>query len=337
MKTVLKLLELVFFTAYTVMFFGCKKEAESLTLTTTAVSMISVTTATTGGNIISSGGVEVTARGVCWSTTQDPTTTNNKTNDGIGSGVFSSNLSGLAANTTYYVRAYATNSSGTNYGDQLSFTTEKEVSTSTFNNDLTYGTISDIEGNSYKTVQIGSQTWMAENLRTTKLNDGESIPLVTENANWNTTFSPGYCWYNNDLSYKETYGALYNWFAATDSRNICPTGWHVPSADEWTTLATYLGGSGAAGAKMKEAGTDHWLAPNTGANNSSGMTGLPGGGRREDGLFMNIHFISVWWTTSISNDGGLPVAAYTNADIANFYLPDYLTMKMGCSVRCLKD
>jgi uncharacterized protein (TIGR02145 family) len=351
MKKVLKLLVLAFFTALTTTFEGCKKDAliptnapPALTtstssfipaLTTAEVSSITSTSAISGGNITDDGGGDITAKGISWSTTPDWYIYGNDSTiygNGPGSGSFVSYLSNLKPGTTYYVKAYAVNSSGIAFGSTISFTTPA-TNPGSFN-----GSVSDVDGNVYKTVQIGDQLWMAENLKTTKYKDGTSIPNVSENTDWSNLHTDGYSWYdNNDVSYKDTYGALYNWYAVTNSRNICPNGWHVPSADEWTTLATYLGGSGVAGGKMKEAGTDHWLTPNTGANNSSGMTGLPGGVRRDDGLFVNMHFISVWWSTSISNDGGLPVAAYTNADIANFYLPDYLTMNMGCSIRCLKD
>ena len=117
---------------------------------------------------------------------------------------------------------------------------------------------------------------MAENLKTTKYRDGTSIPLVTENTAWLNLTTPGYCWYNNDAAhYKSTYGALYNWYVLNAGsngwKNVCPTGWHVPTDAEWTTLTTYLGGESIAGGKLKETGTSHWLSPNTVATNETGL------------------------------------------------------------------
>jgi uncharacterized protein (TIGR02145 family) len=137
-------------------------------------------------------------------------------------------------------------------------------------------TAKDVDGNVYNTVTIGAQVWMAENLRTTKYNDGTSIPLVTDSTKWSDLSTPAHCWYNNDkASYKATYGALYNWYTvATD--NLCPTGWHVPTTAEWQILKDYLGSS-VDGGKLKESGTTHWKSPNKGATNESGFTALPGG------------------------------------------------------------
>ncbi|MBI5010148.1 MAG: fibrobacter succinogenes major paralogous domain-containing protein, partial [Bacteroidia bacterium] len=137
--------------------------------------------------------------------------------------------------------------------------------------------VSDIDGNVYQTVTIGTQVWMKENLKTTKLNDGIALPNVIDNAAWAALTTTGYCWYNNDATtYKSTYGALYNWYAVNTGK-LCPIGWHVPSDDEWTLLTTFRGGYSVAGGKLKETGTLHWTSPNTGATNETGFTALPGG------------------------------------------------------------
>ena len=145
--------------------------------------------------MISEGGLPVTARGICWGTSPNPTIADNKTIDGTGASIFSSSLTGLVANTYYYVRSYATNSLGTEYGNELSFYT---------------GTVTDIDLNVYGTVTIGTQTWLAENLKATKFSDGLAIPLVADNAAWAGLSGSGYCWYNNDINNKDDYGALYN-------------------------------------------------------------------------------------------------------------------------------
>lgn len=166
-----------------------------------------------------------------------------------------------------------------------------------FNPDLTYGTVSDIDGNTYKTIQIGTQTWMAENLKTTHYNDGNEIPLVIGNLDWNI-YSPAYCWFANDeANYGNTYGALYNWYAVNTGK-LCLTGWHVPTDAEWVQLIDYLGGSTVAGGKLKERGTIHWYSPNTGATNETGFTALPGGCRDISGGFFWFGNSGSWWSDS---------------------------------------
>src|SRR4030043_1071771 len=197
-------------------------------VTTEMVSGITQTTAVSGGKVINNGGADVTARGICWSTAEKPTISPNKTSDGTGNGVFASSITGLTANTKYYVCAYATNSEGTGYGNEVSFSTSLL-------------TISDADGNTYATVTIGSQIWMKENLKTTRLNSGTSIPLVTDNTGWANSITPVYCWYNNNEStYKNIYGALYNWYTVTTG-NLCPLGWHVPTDGDWKILEMHLG------------------------------------------------------------------------------------------------
>jgi len=149
-------------------------------------------------------------------------------------------------------------------------------------------TLKDIEGNVYPTVNIGTQVWMAENLKTTKYNDGMAMPLVSDNNAWEALKTPGYCWYNNDAAAnKNRFGALYNWYTV-NTKKLCPAGWHVPNDKEWTTLRTYLGGEEIAGGKLKETGTTHWTSPNTDATNQTEFTALPGGGRRSNGEFFGL-------------------------------------------------
>jgi len=186
-------------------------------------------------NITSDEGKSITARGVCWSTNQDLTIADNKTTNSSGVGIFVSYIIGLTPNTTYHLRAYATNSNGTGYGSAISFATKSSI-----------GTITDIDGNYYTTVTIGTQVWMVENLKTTKYNDGTGIPLVTDNTVWCNLSTPGYCWYNNDeTTYKNPYGALYNWHTVHTGK-LCPSGWHVPTDSEWITLTSYFGGMNTA-------------------------------------------------------------------------------------------
>ena len=161
---------------------------------------------------------------------------------------------------------------------------------------FTYGGITDNDGNSYRTVQIGNTLWMAENLKTTRYLDGTAIPNVTDNDGWSNLSSGAYCWYNNDSSFKATYGALYNFTAALSTKSLCPNGWRVPQDFEWSDLTTFLGDEATAGGKMKEAGTSHWLTPNKGATNSTGFSGLPGGERNNKGVFVNMTRVGFWWS-----------------------------------------
>lgn len=201
-------------------------------------------------------------------------------------------------------------------------------------------TVTDIEGNLYKTVKIGGYTWMAENLRTTKNNDGKVIPLVTDGVEWGALSTPGYCWYNNDeATYKDTYGALYNLYTVNAGR-LCPTGWHVPSNDEWTNLTTYLGGLEIAGSKLKETGTTHWVSPNTGATNESGFTALPSGGRT---FYPNLGYMTyngigeggTFWSSSVDVDGKVFFRSVVN--YLNNVFSNTCNKNNGLSVRCIKD
>ena len=193
--------------------------------------------------------------------------------------------------------------------------------------------VTDIEGNIYNTVTIGTQTWMAENMKATKYNDGTAIPLVTDGMAWSEP-TPGYCFYNNDATtYKNTYGALYNWWTVNTGK-LCPAGWHVPTDAEWTTLITYLGGEAVAGGKLKETGRTHWLMWNEGATNESGFTALPGGHRPEDG-FLTIGYAGYWWSSTEWPNN--PVAWLRFMDSSPNVTSCYDVKLDGFSVRCLKD
>jgi uncharacterized protein (TIGR02145 family) len=198
--------------------------------------------------------------------------------------------------------------------------------------------VQDVDGNEYNTTKIGSQRWIVENLRTTKYNDGTPISLVTNGIEWSNLTTPGYCYYNNDEGkYSVPYGALYNYYvvASTNSLNVCPVGWHVPTDTEWTTLTTYLGGEGFAGGKMKETGTFYWLSPNGGATNESGFAGLPGGNRYDGGPFTNIGYYGFWWSSTEDN-----TADAWNRSLGKFNGSvgrDDGSKGFGFSVRCLRD
>jgi uncharacterized protein (TIGR02145 family) len=300
------------------------------TLTTIPVSSIKGFSSISGGNISNNGGSPVSLRGVCWSFSENPTTSDNKTMDGSGIGVYLSNLKVLAQNTTYFVRAYAVNDAGTGYGNTISFTTQN--CPTIFNESLTYGKVTDIDGNDYKTITISTQVWMAENLKTITYSDGTSIPLITDETTWAASSTPGYCWYNNNSAFKTSFGALYNWYSVNTGK-LCPTGWHVPSLTEWTILITYLGGESVASYKLKETGITHWNDPNN-CTNSSGFTSLPGGCRLDEG-FLSIGNIGNWWSSSDYEAYMAWFLPMFNSNGSIYKTPYY--KRSGYSVRCIKD
>ncbi|MCK4745895.1 MAG: fibrobacter succinogenes major paralogous domain-containing protein [Bacteroidales bacterium] len=309
--------------------------AELPTVTTTMVSGITDISANSGGNVTDDGGGSITARGVCWSTLSNPTIADNFTEDGNGIGLYTSNITGLTRGITYYVRAYATNDAGTAYGNEVSF--------KTYN-----GTVTDFNGNTYWTKVIGSQTWMAENLKVTRYSDGTEIPLVESTSAWDTQgiTDKAYCFYENSSSNGDVYGALYTWAATMNGaesstanpsgvQGVCPSGWHLPSDTEWTELTDHLGGLGIAGGKLKETGTIHWSNPNTGATNESGFTALPGGSRGGNGIFNSVGDEANFWVAT--EDGGV------NAWGRNILCTSAAVNRLvyykspGFSVRCVRD
>lgn len=306
-------------------------------LTTTAVSSITQTSAQCGGDVTSDGGSAITARGVCWSTSPAPTIADNKTTDGSGTGSFTSSLMGLTTSTPYYVRAYATNSAGTGYGSAQSFTTSSASNT-----------VTDIDGNVYQTVTIGSQVWMAENLKVTHYRNGDPIPHVTDGSTWGGLTTGAYCNNDNEEGNVAIYGRLYNWYSVDDSRNIAPAGWHVPTDEEWKQLEIYLGMSQTEaddfgsrgndeGGKLKEAGTTHWTYPNAGATNESDFTALPGGYRSYDGNFSRMGSSAYFWSSTIS---GYTYPEAWRRSLQSVYSDinrSFGHKRWGLSVRCVRD
>jgi uncharacterized protein (TIGR02145 family) len=231
-------------------------------------------------------------------------------------------LKGLVPNTTYHYRIVANNNIGVTYGGDVSFTTSS--------------TITDIDGNIYGIITIGSQIWMQENLKTTRYNDNTAIPYVTSSPDpfvWDTLSSPGFCYYFDDpATYKDIYGAYYNWYAV-DTRKICPVGWHVPSYDDWHVFETFLGGLQAVAAKITEVGTEHWVSPNALATNESGFTALPGGYR--DISFIQESTTAVWISSSATTMGTtIWVRALYSGD---YYMSETNSINNAYNIRCLKD
>ena len=204
-------------------------------------------------------------------------------------------------------------------------------------------TVTDIDGNVYNTVTIGTQTWMVENLRVTHYNDGTPIQLITDADEWVELPRPAYCWYDNDSSkYSVPYGALYNWYAVNTGK-LCPSGWHVPSKEEWQTLVDFIGGTSEAGGKLKEIGFDHWETPNEGATNAYGFYALPSGNRSySNGQYNQLGETGDWWT-STTRSGMTDIYGDNVSELFTVYyeLPfvDFQqeSKRWGFSVRCIKD
>ena len=192
--------------------------------------------------------------------------------------------------------------------------------------------VTDMDGNTYKTIRIGQQIWMAEDLKTTKYNNGTAILNVTDNTEWVSLSAPGYCWYDNDKDTYKPYGALYNWYTVS-AGNLCPQGWHVPADFEWNELSIFLGGE-VVGGQLKEIGTDHWASPNQGATNGTGFTALPGGSRTTDGFFDGIGLYENWWTSTDSEGSGYYWSVSYDTDGVGSGGMSYTN---GAAVRCLKD
>ncbi|MBR4536673.1 MAG: hypothetical protein IKO62_08495 [Bacteroidales bacterium] len=310
------------------------------TVTTAEVMNIAATTATCGGNVVTDGGASVTARGVCWSTSPNPTVSGSHTSDGAGVGEFTSAMTGLTPGLTYYVRAYATNSWGTAYGESRIFTMQHQSCPGA-------ATLTDVDGNVYNTVQIGSQCWMKENLRVKHYADnGTEVEFLYP---------------NNNSSTELTYGLLYTWDVMMHGANssatnpsyvqgICPNGWHVPSRAEWEQLNSYLSSQSIyrcnnnADCIAKSMASKTEWANNGGTcnvgwemntNNTSGFSAMPTGYVNPDGNYYNFGYCIDWWASTISW-GDYPIQFYIYYDRCNLTVGD-CHKNHRLAVRCVKD
>ncbi|MCR4681400.1 MAG: hypothetical protein K5636_07320 [Bacteroidales bacterium] len=316
------------------------------TVTTTAVSAITNTTAVSGGNVTADGGASVTDKGICWNTTGTPTVADAHTSNGAGTGTFTANITGLTEGTTYYVRAYATNSAGTAYGNQVSF-----VTTSPTGFACGTSTVNDYDGNVYNTVLIGTQCWTKENMRATHYSDGTEIAMgTTFSATTPYRYNP-----DNDADNVSTYGYLYNWAAAMHSANysgpvqgICPTGWHVPTDAEWTTMSTYVssqsqyvcGSSNLNIAKALAAVTswntytgDCSVGNTPSTNNATDFSALAASYYSDSGSYFALGTSTYFWSSTIGS-GDNVWARYIRMNSPTFNNSER-DKKFGYSVRCL--
>ncbi|HRH69017.1 MAG TPA: fibrobacter succinogenes major paralogous domain-containing protein [Flavobacteriales bacterium] len=317
-------------------------EGAGLVATMTTQSVLAMV-ANCRGYVGDIGGSPVTARGICYGTSPLPDLGTAFVTVSGSTGAFNAQVVGLAPGTSYYARAFVTNAQGTSYGNQISFTT---LSGDHLNADIIYGSMSDQDGNTYATVTIGSQVWMAENLRATTYANGDPIPNVTDAGQWSTLSSGAWCDYGNNATLADPYGKLYNWFAVMDPRKVCPNGWHAPTDLEWQAFELELGvpvedldlvqNRGAAenvGNNLKSAGPLHWVDSDLGTN-ASGFSGLPAGYRSYTGGFAMITLETSWWSSTAGGSGGwIRELFYGQSGIDRGFNSD----RTGHSVRCLMD
>jgi uncharacterized protein (TIGR02145 family) len=308
-------------------FAGCNWFNDLPRVTTLPVEEITAISAHSGGRVSDDGGEKVHTRGVMFSTRKDPPSGHitGITLDGPGNGEYTSSITGLKANTTYWVRAYAINANGTGYGNYRTFTTPQHSGP----------TVTDIDGNVYHTITIGHQVWMVENLKTTRFRDGTPIEYTTSNNNnWEQNVSGTYSWFENEVNNKADYGALYTFHAVNNSRGLCPEGWRVPASYQWQSLIYLVGDPDISGGILKERSVDYWKLPNTGATNDYGFTILPGGTRDYKGLFSQKGEEAMFWSSS--KDSGYPVSFRVHFSGKAMELWKY-SENYFFSVRCLKE
>jgi len=311
--------------------------ATPLTVATGAATVVGANIAEIGGELLTGGPCE---RGVCWATTPNPTIADQLVSAGTGGGIFTCSLNGLAANTMHYVRAYASNTAGTVYGNVVPFTTDTAL--------FQLGTnVVDAQGNSYPTIWVGGRHWMTKNLRTVTFANGDPIPNVTSALTWEDSTTPARCAFNNLASYAATHGLLYNGYAVVDPRNVCPNGWHVATdvdlrafveAIDTVSNTSLNWVNPRAGGMMKATGGVAWQYPNMGASNASGFTALGAGYRSGgNGSFWQFYNRTYFWGLAANTPG---VACYYELEY------DHGEIRMqnpvgpsseGYSVRCVAD
>lgn len=348
---------IILFIAFTSLLISCSSDSNNSSnsngnsgnnsnylITTINPSNITSTGFSSGGNITSNNGIQA-AGGICWNTSPNPII-----NDSFsGNTIFTNNsfisVTGprLNPNTVYYVRAYVIGLSTTGilYGNEITITTNP-IPQPVLNPNLTYGTLQDIDGNNYPTIQICNQIWMAKNLNTSRYRNGDIIPHIQDPIQWANSSIGAWCYFKNDSSNGSVYGKLYNWFAVNDARGLAPQGWHVATDNEFGILKNCQGNFNVAGCKVKESGSLHWGIYNTCSTNESGFTSIPVGERGPSGVFNGFGSIengnlltgTRYWTAyeNFTNSNYVSLGADGSA-FGGGLLDSYV----GLSVRCVKD
>ncbi len=334
----------------------CTKEEEEKKIELPSISTLPVTDITTssaksGGIITNDGGGVISSKGLVWSTSQNPTLAQNsgRTYEAPIAGDFQSTMTELAHNKQYFVRAYVSNTIGTVYGNEEQFQTETMVLGLPCPD---MPTVTDIDGNVYNTVLIGNQCWMKENLKTTSYRNGTSIEYPgNDNDAWENNITGAYAWFDNANSWKDLYGALYNWHAVNSANGICPAGWHVPSHDEWKAFTDYLGGdflmnvheikscrqvNSPLGGNCTTSEHPRWNATDYGwGTDEYGFSGLPGGYRTWDGFYFSMGISGYFWSSTENSSSNAGYRLMINE--SNLFIPVSDDKRDGRSIRCVRD
>jgi uncharacterized protein (TIGR02145 family) len=315
----------IFYFGFVLLISSSCSDKEQVPAVSTFSVFMSPTLVTSGCQVKSDGSSPVTALGVCWSTQPNPTIQDQFTKSTPGA-IKSSldTLKDFAINTTYYVKAYATNSAGTGYGEQVE---------ATLYLNHPEADVTDVDGNTYNTIRIGTQIWMKENLKTTHYRNGDPIPNISDDFEWSRQTSGAYCDYKNDPSISNTYGRLYNSYVMTDTRKIAPTGWRVPGQSDWLTLMDFLGDH--CHDHMQEAGSEHWKSANTTADNASGFTALPSGQRDAFSSFKALGYQAIWW--NLVTRGRVVAMGADNKNNCGSFGDGGGVEISGYSIRCIKE
>ena len=336
--------KILIFAFVSALFISCSSNSESggeiivepvFSAQTKSVASIGHESANVFGVISPSFVSATSAYGICYGLNPNPTIEGSfvaGANVNPATGGFSCQLTSLAHNTNYYVRAFGTASNGTKYGEQLVFTTLSQLY-------VNGGALIDADGNNYTTVVINGKQWMQGNLNVTKYRNGDIIPEVTDIADWDALTTGAWCYYENDTANGPVYGKLYNWYAINDPRGLAPTGWHIPSDAEWTSLTDFLGGTSAAGIKMRDIG-DLWSDSAVLGTNQAGFSALPGGYgylthtyTAADQPFSSLGDVAFWWSATSSNAN----TAYSlNVNLNNAVTRGSILKKAALSVRCVR-
>jgi uncharacterized protein (TIGR02145 family) len=290
------------------------------TVSMTGLSEIFPNSVRFNAQVLSDGGGHIISKGIVYGTQMLPTLLDQSIINGTANVAFEGTITELLPNTPYYFRAFATNEQGTRYSNQLL--------------ENTTSLVTDVDGNIYQGVKIGTQIWLNKNLMVTKYQNRDTIYEVTPDGLWQNLLSGGWSNIDNTADNNETYGKLYNWFAVSDERKLCPQGWKIPSDEEWTILTSYLGGLDVAGGKLKSTGITFWGIPNAWANNLSFFTGLPSGYRDQLGLFFGVGYYAIWWTST--SNGAEAWSRYVYNEF-NYASKETLSKNQGLSIRCLSE
>jgi uncharacterized protein (TIGR02145 family) len=329
-----------------VLFVSCSSNSESgggdiildpvFTVQTKSITSVGHISANAFGVISPSFVSSTSSYGICYGLTPNPTIVGNSvagTNINPTTGGFSCLLSSLTQNTTYYARAYATNSEGTFYGIDYIFTTLNQLF-------VNGSALIDVDGNNYQTVVINGKQWMKGNLNVSKYRNGDIIPEVTDMTQWDAITTGAWCYYKNDTANGTIYGKLYNWYAINDPRGLAPLGWHIPTEPEWKSLTDFLGGPTLAGMKLRDIG-DLWSTSSVMATNQAGFSALPAGYgyltynyTPADQVFNSLGDVAFWWSATSTSTN----TAYSlNVNLNNSVTRSAILKKTALSVRCVKN